>query len=694
MRYHLFLIVILLTTLNTSLTYERPDPLKPIRIDTVYDSSTDTNIEYSVDDTSATFSITIPETLTKDIEGERYEKIIEETPLYPSYLKAAEDSEYPVLPSIEFCSQKAKFFDDGVYSAIEVALEIGISQINEGRQAILKDMIIALKPLSKQGSGRVRKAYSDALAFTSTAFLLGGGTIEELGLPDEIAKEAKKNAERFQKEELFSSKPIGFYTWTDTLRHIFVRDRYLATIMDPDEPDKFALSLALCSAIDKNDTIETRIRFLNDLFSGLTNPSRYYNPEHYKETFGDCGETLEDDALFNSAHKKAKEDRMMFALIPPSMSKEVDLMYQLPVTGDIENLMPELIKAIRDGRLSLEPDEESGWYQYQQYALECLLKFNETRESSKLSVDDNYIRRLETAFASVITQARETHIKSLEKYITEAKPPPERIIEVTIYPEFTLEPMATYYLRVARGYGFLEKILSNYLDEEWYELKPLHNGKASEENLKKYLDYMKDLFYGFYIESCVNIGIEPELEEGELEDEAGGVVNQARRYLQFWQDALSGDPLMGEDIRVIVPVGMVERGMLCWAVLGVKPVVINVAYDRYPVVKSEVPGVKLDVNYKTKTYTILVPEFAEVIIPTSEPLNRDEFRNLCDKYKTREMIIEALESYKGKLEEKKFLGLEGGGLTLLAKLSILLVIIAVAVIAMILIFRSIRKKRE
>ncbi|OQX90310.1 MAG: hypothetical protein B6D57_03825 [Candidatus Coatesbacteria bacterium 4484_99] len=644
MRYHLFLIVILLTTLNTSLTYERPDPLKPIRIDTVYDSSTDTNIEYSVDDTSATFSITIPETLTKDIEGERYEKIIEETPLYPSYLKAAEDSEYPVLPSIEFCSQKGKFFDDGVYSAIEVALEIGISQINEGRQAILKDMITALKPLSKQGSGRVRKAYSDALAFTSTAFLLGGGTIEELGLPDEIAKEAK--------------------------------------------------TLALCSAIDKNDTIETRIRFLNDLFSGLTNPSRYYNPEHYKETFGDCGETLEDDALFNSAHKKAKEDRMMFALIPPSMSKEVDLMYQLPVTGDIENLMPELIKAIRDGRLSLEPDEESGWYQYQQYALECLLKFNETRESSKLSVDDNYIRRLETAFASVITQARETHIKSLEKYITEAKPPPERIIEVTIYPEFTLEPMATYYLRVARGYGFLEKILSNYLDEEWYELKPLHNGKASEENLKKYLDYIKDLFYGFYIESCVNIGIEPELEEGELEDEAGGVVNQARRYLQFWQDALSGDPLMGEDIRVIVPVGMVERGMLCWAVLGVKPVVINVAYDRYPVVKSEVPGVKLDVNYKTRKYTILVPEFAEVIIPTSEPLNRDEFRNLCDKYKTREMIIEALESYKGKLEEKKFLGLEGSGLTLLAKLSILLVIIAVAVIAMILIFRYIRKKRE
>jgi len=690
-----YLIFILLISLSISLcfAYERPDPLSPIRIDTVHDYTTNTDIEYSVDDTNATFNIMMPESLTFEERGEKEKTVKEETQLFSSFAEAANNAQYPVLASIEFCGQKGKFFDDGMYSAVELALDKGIATLTGGRQELLKDIAGELKKRLEGGNNRQKKAYRDALEFIATALILGGSYVEKLDIPKDIARDAKKDADNFIKNDPYLSKPIGFYIWTEELISIFRRDRYLATILDPQKADKFALALALSSVIGSTDNLRLKVSFVIDLFSHLTNPTRFSTPIDYITVFSDCDRVLSDDAIFNEAQRKAIEKNMSFSIVPPSRSKEVDLMNSLTDISGNTGLMGELIKAVKEGKIDLKPDKNSGWYQYQQYALECLLRFDETKEAGKLNIDDNYRKRLEAAFATMLTQARETHVKTLEKGFTMAAPPRERVLEVTVHPEFTIEPIATYYLRVARGYRFLESILNQYLDDEWGNLKPLYNGKESGESLKTHLKYITNLFYGFYLSSCVDIGIEPQLENDEITEDLRGVLNQAKRYLTFWQDPLSGDQLMSEDIRVIVPVGKTAGGILCWAVLGVQPIVVNVSYNNEPKVTTKTPGVNLEVDYETSTYTLLIPEFSEVIIPTDEPLTRNEFRKICDECKTRDKIKSALESYKGSSKKKDLFGAIGGGGIPLLPITIIGSIIIVGVIIF-LIIRSRRKKKQ
>jgi hypothetical protein len=56
----------------------------------------------------------------------------------------------------------------------------------------------------------------------------------------------------------------------------------------------------------------------------------------------------------------------------------------------------------------------------------------------------------------------------------------------------------------------------------------------------------------------------------------------------------------------------------------------------------------LNPTFESKDYTILVPVFSEVTTPGKVPLNRDEFRTICDKYRTKEEIIRALQKGEGR----------------------------------------------
>jgi hypothetical protein len=89
---------------------ERPDPLSPIRAYMVYDPETGAETEYelTVDDSTATFRITVPE----EDEIEEF-NVSEEVKLYSNFVDAAGGCDYWVLPSLELCGIRGKFFDDG-----------------------------------------------------------------------------------------------------------------------------------------------------------------------------------------------------------------------------------------------------------------------------------------------------------------------------------------------------------------------------------------------------------------------------------------------------------------------------------------------------------------------------------------------------------------------------------------------------
>jgi hypothetical protein len=104
---------------------------------------------------------------------------------------------------------------------------------------------------------------------------------------------------------------------------------------------------------------------------------------------------------------------------------------------------------------------------------------------------------------------------------------------------------------------------------------------------------------------------------------------------------------MKNDVRIIVPIGPLDaqapsKGYNYWALLGVTPIDIDVEYDKKPMVNILRKNVKADIKYRDAHYTILIPVFAEVVIPGSSPPTREEFRRACDEYKTKEGILAAL----------------------------------------------------
>src|SRR6185369_5745623 len=97
------------------------------------------------------------------------------------------------------------------------------------------------------------------------------------------------------------------------------------------------------------------------------------------------------------------------------------------------DLMRDLVAAIRSGTVELAPRPGDGWYQYQEWALETLLVTERGQERSKIAFTARYHRRLREAFASLVTQHRETHLVHSGGKTAGAVPPPR-------LPSFRVEP--------------------------------------------------------------------------------------------------------------------------------------------------------------------------------------------------------------------------------------------------------------
>jgi hypothetical protein len=618
---------------------ERPDPLAAVRVYTAYNWETGGEFEYVVDDSTATFKLTVPE---KEV-FEVYDDAGAEKPrLYSNFVDAAGACDYSILPSLELCGVRGKFFDDGMYAAVELELENGTAKLRGGKEAFLLALAEVLNEKYKASLKPADSPYRSALVYVVTALVLGSrdGTVpDELNLNPIILEEARAGADKFVRGDPLRSKPIGFYTWRPELSRIFTRDRWLQRKFYSEDDGELKTALALADAVTSDAALREQHDYVVETYSRLTNPFAGETVGDYISAVPDPAKALVDPAAFKAAKEKLAGEGRTFALFPASRSREVDLCNKLEGFPLLEgNLMDVLIDEIQAGRLTLEPDRSSGWYEYQQYALEALLTPDKLPEGKKLIMDKRYRERLEEAFRSMLTQARETHVKSLD--IAEAGAEPE--IEIDVRPAFSAEPIPTYYVRVARGYGFLRSVLGNAIGERIAETYGLRENGTAADALDAELAAIQELYYGFYLETCANIGLIPDLETGEVENPVAA-VRAAEKWLGGWRD----DPLMSQDIRVIVPIGPTGDGRLdCWAVLGVRPMNIVVSYGEEPSVLTEAP-VELIVNYAPKSYSILVPVFAEVILPAEEPLTRDEFRNVCDRYDNKKDIIEALEEGAG-----------------------------------------------
>ena len=210
-----------------------------------------------------------------------------------------------------------------------------------------------------------------------------------------------------------------------------------------------------------------------------------------------------------------------------------------------------------------------------------------------------------------------------------------------VWPRFRVEPLATYYLRTARAYGFLRNFLEATAGTEVLgAMHGLRKDGFREAVLGEELAAIQERSYGFYLVACEDLGMKPEFLPEEPVDPA-----TAQAAALDWLAALEGNIDLAQDTRVSVPVFIADRGATrLWATLGVRLAKLEATYVCPPSLRRPSSGESWEVSYDLAPshYVIPVDEFAEIELKGSASFTRDEWRALCDKHKTKSAILEAL----------------------------------------------------
>ena len=507
------------------------------------------------------------------------------------------------LVSASVLAQKAKIFDDGLYAAVEVATQAGAGR-HAGKAALVASLGRALA-----GSDRL-------VARTAQDRLLGAarlGRIPVEGVPAAVGARAQQAVDVFLADEVLC-KPIGFYTWSQELKNIFQQDRMLQGELDA--AGIGALAGALRDDPSARATYERHLR----LVSRLTNP--FAQP--------DLRSLLE---AYDRGHTGAAEAGARF--FPPSVAHETEVAKKLFGNRSIPDgfvLADEMVRQIRASELDLTPRAESGWYDYQTWALEALVIPERMPEGERLKLDEGYRNHLVELFKGLLTLTRETHIKQVEiPEMGAALGGWNREVSIDIEPALSAEPLATFYLRRALGYRYLRSVLEEAFGSE--ELERLH--RLSETGpvpvgLAEELVGIEGLFLGAHVSIRRELGLVPDT--ATLSDKS---ATEAANRFAGWASDVKSDVDLGSDLRGMVPLfyDVERRKWKVWAFLGWAHRPITVSFARPPqATVCDLEGHRLPrppvIRWHTLFSKLPYPVTAEVYVDSI--LDRDEFRALCD----------------------------------------------------------------
>jgi len=289
--------------------------------------------------------------------------------------------------------------------------------------------------------------------------------------------------------------------------------------------------------------------------------------------------------------------------------------------------------------IDLEPTEDSGWYDYQSYALETMLLPERGEEADHLLLTKAYKKKLVETFKTIIIQNRETHAKQLEMGKSDKSGEPEP----DLYPLFPVEPFATFYLRSARAYRFLNTYLASVLTVDFLEQshRMVEDGSWSEGNLEQEIKHKTELLYGLYFLSADSVGLKPELLPQELEEYE---EQTCRKAAVEWLKAWRTDTDVRKDMRVMVPVRRDNEAgkAIYWATLGIKAVKARAEFAK-GFEPRNISGCWSG-KIVPHDYYLIAEVSAEVRLPLdAKPPTREELRQICDQYDTVDEMVEAIE---------------------------------------------------
>jgi len=153
---------------------------------------------------------------------------------------------------------------------------------------------------------------------------------------------------------------------------------------------------------------------------------------------------------------------------------------------------------------------------------------------------------------------------------------------------------------------------------------------------------MEALFRGAAAAAWRELGVVP---EREVKGWSGDSAQAARRFAT-WRRRIARDPDVAEDARAMVPFSYdpLLKQTRVLAFLGwVRRADAQFSFYYRPRVTTaplRFPGVRVVPQFVPRRCTLVEPVIVETYV--SRLLDRDAFRSLCDRHRTREAIVRAL----------------------------------------------------
>ncbi|MHC4915781.1 MAG: hypothetical protein ACYTGB_09845, partial [Planctomycetota bacterium] len=464
--------------------------------------------------------------------------------------------------------------------------------------------------------------------------------------------------DRFLGNEL-ASRPLGFYSWDEELGTLHRARRFLAADFAARD---LTVPNALAESLKGDPTLLADYRKLAGVLGKLGTPAAWCPLDKLPLELPPANPLGAAPGATGIGRGKA------VSFLPPSTSRERELVGRLSPRREVD-LIRELVRRIRSGEVDLAPRKGCGWRDHQVWALEALLLPGRGQEEGKLIFSARYKQRLLESFKAVVTRRRETHLRRARPPVAPGVPGPAE----EVAPRLRVEPAPTWYLRTARSYDFVRRLLTSVLGGELEDMYgrretwtygQIRERKLAErdDDLATELAFMRRLFYGLYLVSCEDVGLRPAFAEGEEVD-----VETCRQAALNWIESFRRDPDLKPDARVCVPAHVHADGSVTfWSTIGVRLARLEAAYARPPSVRA--PGGPWQVVPEEalieSDYLIPVDAFASFSLAGSVLSRkefwdllgmagtRDAFVDLTAEMKTRAALLKALEEHRRKEAEE------------------------------------------
>lgn len=542
--------------------------------------------------------------------------------LYPSY-KAARDAaqtlgegKSDVLVSSSLVYSKTRDFDHGLIVAAEMALVQGKTDKGFGVIPILK----ALFP-------RLAKT-SVVRPYVAAALEIGGEKVEIF--PEEITR---KNLwiNRFRNQTLAVAPPLDYYSWSDETRRHYDFVRFT---QDEFSNQFFRVALDLAQAFLDNPDLLAQYDQVARSFQLLSRNRR----EFLVLDFATFDPT--DDPTRKKVLEKHQDFIHRLQFMPETSRREfIHFAEYLPV-GTSRDLDPmaELIQRSAVGLVSILPrDGNPGIEQVQAIAMDVFLAETPGPEAEKTLLSRVFRERSIRPYYAVEQRTTDPTTLRLWKPWTAGD-------TQKICPKLRVEPVAAFYLRLARNYKYIGDVLRLLLGEKTYaEAKRLTpEGSYATEPMPAEIERMVNLCYGLYLVTCEDIGIKPSFGKEDSVDRAV-CYNLALEWLNEAYDEIDS----ARDCRydTWVHFRTFAREILCWSTIGVRLQKLTVSYARRPQLRADAEDAPWfpveESELGTSHYVLPVLELAGVDVRSRFGLETKQFRELCDKHPDRQSIIEA-----------------------------------------------------